>query len=221
MNTPWEIVQASITRLTDRVDALPSVREATVSAASPLAVLFDTDTDDTLAYGTLVPGLAPGDRVLTLKLRHYVWVLGRKGGSVLSVAWGAITGKPAIFPTDWASVSGKPNVSVVGHTHTAADIISGILATGRIPYELASGRVTITPAGTWTSTSGAGAYGEATVTFPAGRFTVAPQVVASSSSSSNVAQSAGAINVSTTGATIGFRRANTTATGVDWVAVNA
>lgn len=79
-DTPWSTLAAAITRLNDRIDALPSIREATVTAASPLAVTFDTDTTATLAHGTLAAGLVAGDRVLTLKLRHYVWALGKKGG---------------------------------------------------------------------------------------------------------------------------------------------
>lgn len=87
--------------------------------------------------------------------------------------------------------------------------------------QIASGRVTVTPAGTYASANGTMAYGEVTVTFPVGRFTAAPAVVATSSSSSNVVQSASSLNVTTTGATISLRRGNTTATGVDWIAINA
>lgn len=79
--TPWSTLAAGLTRLNDRIDALPSVREATITAISPLAVRFDTDTEDTVVYGTLESTLAVGYRVLTIKLRHYVWILGRKGTS--------------------------------------------------------------------------------------------------------------------------------------------
>lgn len=81
MDTPWATLAAAITRLNDRIDALPSVREATVTAVNPPAVRFDTDTADTVIYGTLESTLAVGYRVLTLKLRHYVWILGRKGSN--------------------------------------------------------------------------------------------------------------------------------------------
>ncbi len=74
--SPWETLAAAVTRLSDRMDALPTVREATVAAASPLAVKFDTDTTSTLVHGTLVASPPVGSRVLTLKLRHYVWILG-------------------------------------------------------------------------------------------------------------------------------------------------
>ena len=75
-NTPGSILAAAITRLNDRIDALPTLREATVSLASPLSVRFDTDTSNTQVKGTLVPSPAVGARVLTIKLKHYVWILG-------------------------------------------------------------------------------------------------------------------------------------------------
>lgn len=81
MNTPWEYLAAKITELGDKLSLSPVAREATVSSSAPLAVLFDTDTEETLAYGSLVASLTPGQRVLTLQLRHYVWVLGVKGGA--------------------------------------------------------------------------------------------------------------------------------------------
>lgn len=75
-NTPWDILAAGLTRLSDRVDALPTVREATVASSEPLAIRFDTDTTDVTPAGSLVPAPAVGARILTLKLRHYIWVLG-------------------------------------------------------------------------------------------------------------------------------------------------
>lgn len=80
MNEPWDTLAKAITRLGDRIDALPGIREATVTATSPLEVTFDTDTLGTLVFGSLVSWLEPGDRVLTLRLARYVWVLGRRGG---------------------------------------------------------------------------------------------------------------------------------------------
>lgn len=79
-DTPWSVLAAAVTRLGDRIDALPSIREATISTVSPLAVRFDTDTIDTLVQGSLASSVAVGYRVLTLKLRHYIWILGVKGG---------------------------------------------------------------------------------------------------------------------------------------------
>lgn len=80
MDTPWATLASAITRLGDRIDALPSIREATISTVTPLAVRFDTDTSDTLVQGSLASSVALGARVLTLTLRHYVWILGDKGG---------------------------------------------------------------------------------------------------------------------------------------------
>lgn len=79
-DTPWTILNARITRVIDRLDALPTFREATVAATSPLAVRFDTDSFDTLVFATLVSGLAAGDRVLTLRFGRLPWVIGRRGG---------------------------------------------------------------------------------------------------------------------------------------------
>lgn len=78
--TPWEVLAASLTRLSDRVDAKPEVREATVATNSTdLTVLFDTDTVPTRVTGSLASGLLnAGDRVMTLKLRHYIWIIGLK-----------------------------------------------------------------------------------------------------------------------------------------------
>lgn len=76
MNTPWDILSSAITRLGDRIDAMPTTREARVASLSPLSVMFDTDTTPTLVQGTLAGSLLVGSRVLTTRLRHYVWVLG-------------------------------------------------------------------------------------------------------------------------------------------------
>lgn len=105
--TPWSTLAAGLTRLSDRLDALPSIREATVSSMSPLAVRFDTDTVDTLIQGSLTASVAVGDRALTLKLRHYVWIVGVKGGparrpqvmvptSVVGGVFDPVTGRAAL-----------------------------------------------------------------------------------------------------------------------------
>lgn len=78
---PWDVLARQLTRLGDRIDALPSVREATVTGLSPLEVRFDTDTTGTVVFGTLVSGVRVGDRVLTVRLARYVWVLGVRGGT--------------------------------------------------------------------------------------------------------------------------------------------
>lgn len=79
-DTPWGVLAAGLTRLNDRIDALPTIREASVAAVNPLAVQFDTDTAPTLVQGSLASSVSVGTRVLALKLRHYIWVLGAKGG---------------------------------------------------------------------------------------------------------------------------------------------
>lgn len=78
--TPWATLTDSIKKLSDRLDAIPVFREATAQSAT--AVRFDTDTVDTTVQGSLVRGILSGDRVLTVKIRHYVWVIGVKGGPV-------------------------------------------------------------------------------------------------------------------------------------------
>lgn len=88
--TPWSTLAAGLTRLSDRLDALPTIREATIVSLVPLAVQFDTDTSNTIVQGSLVSGVTPGYRVLTLKLRHYVWILGIKGGDNLGGMAGEI-----------------------------------------------------------------------------------------------------------------------------------
>lgn len=106
-DSPWATLAAAITRLTDRVDMLPTVREATIADDSPLSVLFDTDTVPVNVYGSLAGGLKAGDRVLTLKLRHYVWILGAKGGSAGAES-GDIKWSAAVNPTaGWLRADGS------------------------------------------------------------------------------------------------------------------
>ena len=109
--TPWSTLAAGLTRLSDRIDALPTVREATVASDDPVAVMFDTDTAQTLAQGSLVGGLTVGARVLTLRLRHYVWILGAKAGSA-GGASGVPTGSIQEFagasaPAGWLTCDGS------------------------------------------------------------------------------------------------------------------
>lgn len=89
---PWDVLARQLTRLGDRIDALPSVREATVTGLSPLEVRFDTDTTGTVVFGTLTSGLTIGARVLTVRLARYVWVLGARDG--VDVTWASIQNKP-------------------------------------------------------------------------------------------------------------------------------
>lgn len=87
-DSPWLILAAAIQKLTDRVDALPSIREATVTATSPLSVRFDTDDTAVEVYGSLSPQVTVGDRVLTVRVARYVWMLGRRGGAPFAIAAG-------------------------------------------------------------------------------------------------------------------------------------
>lgn len=79
-NSPWDHLTVQLRRLSARVDKMPNVREATM--VSDNAVRFDIDSHDTMIHGSLVANVEPGSRVLTLTLKHYIWVLGvREGGS--------------------------------------------------------------------------------------------------------------------------------------------
>lgn len=125
MDTPWAALAAGITRLSDRIDALPSIREATVSSMSPLAVRFDTDTIDTLVQGSIASSVALGDRVLTLKLRHYIWILGGKGGVPIgSVIQSNVPQGLGYLPCDGREVSRAeyPKLfSTIGTTYGSGD----------------------------------------------------------------------------------------------------
>lgn len=76
MISPWDAVMKQVTRLADRLDASPEFREATLTSKSSPAVRFDTDIFPTLVKGILSPTVQVNQRVLTMKIRHYVWVLG-------------------------------------------------------------------------------------------------------------------------------------------------
>ncbi len=78
MNSPWTMITTTLRQLSARVDAMPTIREATLT--SQTTVRFDIDAVDTTVHGSLVAGATPGTRVLTLTLKHYVWILGAKGG---------------------------------------------------------------------------------------------------------------------------------------------
>lgn len=98
MNEPWHVVVQMVQRLRDAVDALPSIREATIAGVAPLAVRYDTDTASTAVHGTLAGSLAVGDRVLTVRLSRYVWVLGRRGGAPFE-SQGRVTITPSAVDT--------------------------------------------------------------------------------------------------------------------------
>lgn len=79
MTEPWEKRQAQFTRLMDRMNGMPAFREATVTSVNPISVKFDTDVTSTVAHSSIADDLAVGSRVLTMQLKHYVWVLGKRG----------------------------------------------------------------------------------------------------------------------------------------------
>ena len=126
-DTPWGTLAAAITRLTDRVDAMPTVREASVMASNPLAIRFDTDTTDIIPEGSLISSPAVGTRVLTLKLRHFVWVLGAKGGAIPAGAgmeWFGTTPPAGWLLQDGSAVSRTTYAAlfaVIGTTYGAGD----------------------------------------------------------------------------------------------------
>lgn len=81
MNSPWGPLAAAITKIQDSLQALPAVREAVVYSTTPLSVMFDTDSAASQVHRTLVSQPAVGARVLTLKVSHYIWILGVAGGA--------------------------------------------------------------------------------------------------------------------------------------------
>ena len=133
-DTPWSILNARITRVIDRLDALPTFREATVAATSPLAVRFDTDTSDTLVFATLVSGLAAGDRVLTLRFGRLPWVIGRRGGPV-DTGWIPLTLEPGwtiSYTGGYRALSARRvgrEVWIEGVANRGATIPAGFIAT--------------------------------------------------------------------------------------------
>lgn len=82
-NSPWTTLAAGLKKVSDRIDAQPTVREATLVSDSE--VRFDIDSQNTTVHGTLAPGLPAGTRVLTITLKHYVWILGGRDKAPLSV----------------------------------------------------------------------------------------------------------------------------------------
>ena len=93
MTNPWDVLGRRIQTVADRIDALPSIRQATITSVTPLQVTYDTDDDPVDVYGSLASQLAAGDRVLTVRLTRYVWVLGRRGGpSAIDMGSVTITG---------------------------------------------------------------------------------------------------------------------------------
>ena len=89
--------------------------------------------------------------------------------------------------------------------------LSGRLNATHYPFAMSTGTVTITPV--------ANAITGAAVTFPSGRFTVAPFVYTDAASAASTVRSTSHSSITTTGATIYVYRTNTTSTIVRWMAV--
>lgn len=108
---------------------------------------------------------------------------------------------PDDVPTDLASLASQIEATM-----------STILA--RLPYRVLTGMVTVTPSAANTPTS-------VTVTFPAGRFTATPIVVAIPHTTAPGTQVTGVgIGASSaSGCTIVGTRTNTTAFTVSWIAI--
>lgn len=134
MKEPWVVVAGMVRRLKDQVDALPSIREASVTATVPLTVRYDTDTVGTVVYGALSGSLAVGDRVLTVRISRYVWVLGRRGGAPFGEEQGRVmitpsaadtpTGVSVVFSVGRFTV--PPRVQVTAATALPGTVVKGV-----------------------------------------------------------------------------------------------
>lgn len=100
------------------------------------------------------------------------------------------------------------NINIGWNDNEKVNVIGHII-NDNLPYAMARGRVTITPTAAGTATS-------ATVSFPSGRFTEAPNVVASVSSPN---ATVGVSAITTSGCTLTIIRNSTTNTVVQWDAV--
>ena len=117
--------------------------------------------------------------------------------------------------------------AATSHTHAATDITSGTLSASVMPagyLPSSAGTVDVAPTTAATTNSSQGSVtlngGSATVTFPVGRFSVAPIVVATPNSGvvSNFINIAVVSSITTTGCTIGYMRYSTTTTTINYIA---
>lgn len=120
MRDPWTVLQERITRLSDRIDAVPSIREASVTGVAPLTVQFDTDDTGIETYGSLARTFVVGDRVLTLRLARYVWVLGVKNGRRYA------SGRVTITPSGAGVATAASITFPAGLFPTTPDVIAGV-----------------------------------------------------------------------------------------------
>lgn len=89
-----KLVASALSSFSKRLDAQPTFREATVTATSPIMVKFDTDTSPSPALCSLDLSLSNGDRVLTMTMNSFLWVLGRKNGNAGAPGTYAWTASP-------------------------------------------------------------------------------------------------------------------------------
>jgi hypothetical protein len=94
---------------------------------------------------------------------------------------------------------------------TSTITMGGRLNATHLPFAMSTGTVTITPV--------ANTITGAAVTFPSGRFTVAPYVYTDAQSAATAVTNTSHSGVSTSGATIYVLRTNTTNTIVRWMAI--
>lgn len=91
------LVASALSSFSRKLEAQPTFREATVTATDPLMVQFDTDTSPSPALCSLDIALSQTDRVLTMTLNGFLWVLGRKNGNA---------GTPGTY--DWTAAPTPP-----------------------------------------------------------------------------------------------------------------
>lgn len=112
--TPWDVLASAITRLNDKFAAQPEVREATVVATSPLSILFDTDLSPTLVHRTLDGSVQPGERVFTMKLRHYVWIVGSVATTHKVTDWDQAI-KPGFYWSESSALNNPTGGGALGY----------------------------------------------------------------------------------------------------------
>lgn len=98
---PWKAVVESMGRLSEKVDETPVFREATL--VSQGVVRFDIDSEDTEVHASLAGSAAVGSRVLTVMVKHYIWVLGVKGGDAGGNSGGGGSSSPTGATTLWVN----------------------------------------------------------------------------------------------------------------------
>lgn len=143
------LVLKKLAELTGRIDKMPTIRWATVTQASPLRVQLDGDLEPlSVTPQAAVVGLVAGDRVVCVEQHRRVIVCQVSGGGMATQgqASAGTDARLSISPSTLRNVTYRP-------------------------YSEAMGRGVATPAS-----------GVATVTFPSGRFSVAPVITVTSTS---------------------------------------